>query len=79
MDADVTGTAVATLEDGAFSAAVRADDKLQLISYRMEPVPSTLVRPIAEATAGHASEIRVQSFNPTEAVAALRTRWAIWS
>ena len=72
-DADVTGTALANLEPGRFIAALRADDKLQVSSYSVEPVTSTLIRTIAEATAGTASEIRVQSFNPDEAVVALRT------
>jgi len=74
-DADVTGTAVANLEPGRFIAAIRADDKLNVRSYRVEPITSTLIRPIAEATADPATEIRVQSFNPDEAVVALSTGW----
>lgn len=60
------------LGNGQFATTLGNDDGFGLVAYRLADLSATLVRPLAEATGGQATAIRVQALNPDQAVVALR-------
>jgi hypothetical protein len=78
-NADVTETALLTLDPGRILNAMRItrgceqpDNHLLLTTYSLSGVAATLIRPIAEGSAGKASRIAVQAFGDSEVLTALR-------
>jgi hypothetical protein len=72
-DSDVTQTALLTLDANRFLSACRIDENLDLVTYELSRSVMTLIRPLAEETAGEASSIAVDAFNNSEVVTACRT------
>ena len=68
----VFATAPVYLEPGRFAKAVGHDSGLGVVAYGLSDLSASLVRPLAEATAGVANAIRVGAVNPDQAVVALR-------
>lgn len=60
------------LGPGRFAKAVGHDSGLGVVAYALSDLSASLVRPLAEATAGAANAIRVAAVNPDQAVVALR-------
>lgn len=68
----IFGTATVFLQPGRFATAVGHEAGLGVIAYSVSDLSATLVRPLAESTAGEASVIRVRNANPEQAIVALR-------
>jgi hypothetical protein len=69
---DVTGTSLAGLDPGRIVSAIQVDNDLQLKTYSLSAIGTTLIKPLAEESAGKASWIAARAFNENEAVTALR-------
>jgi hypothetical protein len=68
----VLNNAPVFLEPGRFAKAIAHDSGLGVVAYNVSDLSATLVRPLAEATAGDASTIRIRAVNPDQAIVALR-------
>jgi hypothetical protein len=68
----VFSTAPVYLGPGRFAKAVGHDAGLGVVAYNVSDLSATLVRPLAEGTAGDASAIRVRAVNSDQAIVALR-------
>ncbi len=60
------------LANGQFATTLGNEDGFGLVAYNLSDLSATLVRPLAEATAGDATAIRVRAVNPNQAIVALR-------
>jgi len=69
---DVTGTAIATAGGGRLVSANRANNDLAVATYLIAPGVTTLIRPIATASAGDAAAIDVQAFNASDVLTAFQ-------
>jgi hypothetical protein len=69
---DVTWTSLAALDPGRIISAIQVDDDLQLTTYSLSAIGTTLIKPLAEASAGKAGWIAARAFNENEALTALR-------
>jgi hypothetical protein len=68
---DVTWTSLAGLDPGRIVSAIQVDDDLQLTTYSLTEIGTTLIKPLAEAVAGKVSWIAAQAFNENEALTAM--------
>jgi hypothetical protein len=68
----IFGTAPVSLEPGRFATAIGHESGLGIVGYNVSDLSATLIRPLAEGTAGDASAIRVRAINPDQAIVALR-------
>jgi hypothetical protein len=68
---DVTDTSLATLEPGRIISANQIGGDLELTTYGLSSIGTTLIKPLAEASAGDVKWIATQSFSATEALTAM--------
>ncbi len=68
----IFATAPVSLEAGRFATVIGHESGLGVVAYNVSDLSAILVRPLAEATAGSASAIRVRAINSDQAIVALR-------
>jgi hypothetical protein len=68
----IFATVPVTLAPGRFATVIGHDSGLGVVAYDLSDLSATLVRPLAEATAGEASAIRIRAINSDQAIVALR-------
>jgi hypothetical protein len=68
---DVTDTSLAPLEPGRIISANQIGGDLELTTYGLSSIGTTLIKPLAEASAGDVKWIATQSFSATEALTAM--------
>jgi hypothetical protein len=68
----IFGTVPVSLGAGRFATAIGHESGLGVVAYNVSDLSATLVRPLAEGTAGDASSIRVKAMNSEQAIVALR-------
>ena len=69
---DIAVTAPVSLAPGQFAITVGYGGGLGLVGYNLSDISATLMRPLAQNTAGESSAIRIRPLDPDRAIVALQ-------